>query len=378
MHGEAPRRRRNDVGARTGTDVSAQDDADGTSAAERPRRRRARRGATSSTVAREAGVSQSTVSRALRGDPRVREDTRRRVEETAARLGYHPSWLDGPAHAGSRTIGVVVSDLTNPFFPSLLDPVHDELRLLGYGVVLFSERTDIPTGQEALHNLLDRSIDGLLVTTATLDSKLSEALAGRELPVVLLNRYVDGMDVDRVVADNGEGGRTVARHVLDLGHRRIGVIRGPSNTSTSRDRYGGFLDVLQQRGLALEEWLVREGPFSHQAGYQHARELLRLPEPPTALVCGNDVVAFGAIDAARSLGLDVPGDVSVIGFDDVPMAAWEVFQLTTVRQPLADMARAAARLLVERIEHDGDIGPGRERLFATSLVRRTTTRQHDT
>ena len=253
MHGEAPRRRRNDVGARTGTDVSAQDDADGTSAAEPPRRRRARRGATSSTVAREAGVSQSTVSRALRGDPRVREDTRRRVEETAARLGYHPSWLDGPAHAGSRTIGVVVSDLTNPFFPSLLDPVHDELRLLGYGVVLFSERTDIPTGQEALHNLLDRSIDGLLVTTATLDSKLSEALAGRELPVVLLNRYVDGMDVDRVVADNGEGGRTVARHVLDLGHRRIGVIRGPSNTSTSRDRYGGFLDVLQQRGLALED-----------------------------------------------------------------------------------------------------------------------------
>ena len=105
---------------------------------------------------------------------------------------------------------------------------------------------------------------------------------------------------------------------------------------------------------------------------------MRLPEPPTALVCGNDVVAFGAIDAARSLGLDVPGDVSVIGFDDVPMAAWEVFQLTTVRQPLADMARAAARLLVERIEHDGDIGPGRERLFATSLVRRTTTRQHDT
>lgn len=355
--------------------MSAGEDAPGTPDTGPGRRRRARRGATSSTVAREAGVSQSTVSRALRGDARVRDETRRLVEEAAERLGYHPSWVGSPVPPPSRTIGVVVSDLTNPFFPTLLTPVHDELRLLGYGVVLFAERTDIPTGQEALHNLLDRSIDGLLVTTATLDSRLSEAVSGRDLPVVLLNRYVDGMDVDRVTADNDEGGRAAARHVLDLGHRRLGVIRGPANTSTSRDRHAGFLDVLRERGVELDEWLVREGPYSHQAGYQNARELLRLPERPTALVCGNDVIAFGALDAARSLGLDVPGDVSVIGFDDVPMAAWEVFQLTTVRQPLADMARMAARLLVERIEHDGHIGTGRERLFATSLVRRSTTRQ---
>ena len=338
---------------------------------------RARRGPTSSTVAEAVGVSQSTVSRALRGDPRVHADTRRLVEQAAADLGYRPSWLAPVQPERSRTIGVVVSDLTNPFFPSLLTPVHDELRLMGYGVVLFAERTDIPTGQEALQNLLDRSIDGLLVTTATLGSRLAEALAGRDLPVVLLNRYVDGMDVDRVVADNYEGGRAAARHLLELGHRRIGAIRGPANTSTSRDRHTGFLDGLDQAGVALDERLVREGPYSHQSGYQNARELLRIPDAPTALACGNDVIAFGAIDAARSLGLDVAGDVSVIGFDDVPMASWEVFSLTTVRQPLSEMARVAARLLVERIEHDGDIGPGRERLFATSLVRRSTTRQVD-
>ncbi len=339
------------------------------------RPRRARRGATSSTVARAAGVSQSTVSRALRGDPRVREDTRRLVEDTAEQLGYRPTWVAPTSPARTRTIGVVVSDLTNPFFPTLLTPVHDELRLMGYGVVLFAERTDIPTGQEALHNLLDRSIDGVLVTTATLDSRLSEAVERRHLPVVLLNRYVDGMDVDRVIADNDEGGRAAARHLVGLGHRRLGVIRGPANTSTSRDRHTGLLDGLAESGVGLDERLVREGPYSHQCGYQHGRELLRLPQRPSALVCGNDVIAFGAIDAARSLGLDVPGDVSVLGFDDVPMASWEVFQLTTVRQPLSEMARTAARLLVERIEHEGDIGPGRERLFATSLVCRSTTRQ---
>lgn len=339
------------------------------------RQRRARRGATSSTVARAAGVSQATVSRALRGDPRVREETRRLVEETAEQVGYRPTWAAPTDPPRTRTIGVVVSDLTNPFFPTLLTPVHDELRLLGYGVVLFAERTDIPTGQEALHNLLDRSIDGLLVTTATLDSRLAAAVGKRDLAVVLLNRYVDGMDVDRVIADNEEGGRAAARHVAELGHRRVGVIRGPANTSTSRDRHSGLLDGLAAAGVPLEERLVREGPYSHQCGYQHGREMLRLPERPSALVCGNDVIAFGAMDAAISLGLDVPGDVSVVGFDDVPMAAWEVFQLTTVRQPLSEMAREAARLLVERIEHDSDIGPGRERLFATSLVRRSTTRQ---
>jgi LacI family transcriptional regulator len=326
-------------------------------------------------VALAAGVSQSTVSRALRGDPRVREDTRRLIQETADRLGYRPAWAAPEPPPSTRTIAVVVSDLTNPFFPSLLTPVHDELRIMGYRVVLYAERTDIPTGQQALHNLLDRSIDGVLVTTATLDSRLEDQLAGRDLPIVLLNRYVDGMSVDRVVADNRQGGATAARHVLELGHRSTGIIRGPANTSTSRDRYAGLLDGFERAGVALDERLVREGPYAHQSGYQHARELLRLPNRPTALVCGNDVIAFGAIDAARSLGLDVPGDVSVIGFDDVPMAAWEVFQLTTVRQPLAEMARTAARLLVERIEHDGDIGSGRERLFATNLVRRSTTRQ---
>jgi LacI family transcriptional regulator len=329
---------------------------------------------TSSTVALEVGVSQSTVSRALRGDPRVRPETRRRIEAAAERLGYRPSALPPlPLAERTRTIGVVVADLTNPFFPSLLTPIHDELRLMGYRVVLFAERTDIPTGQEALNRLLDRSIDGVLVTTATLGSRLTEAMRRRDLPVVLLNRYVDGMDVDRVVADNHEGGRLAGRHLLELGHRRIGMVRGPSNTSTSRDRTAGFLEVLGEAGVEVDAALVREGPYSHQCGYQHARELLRREDAPTAVFCGNDIIGFGAVDAARSLGVDVPTDVSILGFDDVPMAAWEVFQLTSVRQPLGEMARAAARMLVERIEYDGDIGGGREQVFATSLVKRFTT-----
>jgi LacI family transcriptional regulator len=328
---------------------------------------------TSWTVARAAGVSQSTVSRALRGDPRVREETRRRVDEAAQRLGYVPNSLASSlASRSTRTVAVIVSDLTNPFFPSLLTPVYDELQLMGYRVVLLTERTDIPTGQESLQRLLDRSIDGVLVTTATLGSRVTGELQRRGLPMVLLNRYIDGLDVDRVISDNHGGALAGGRHLLELGHRRVAVVRGSANTSTSRDRHAGLTEALAEAGITLDPTLVREGTFSHQSGYQHTRDLLRLPDPPTAIVCGNDVVAFGALDAALSLGVRVPDDVSILGFDDIPMAAWEVFQLTTLRQPIGDMARAAVRMLAERIEHTADIGPGREQVFATSLVRRAT------
>jgi LacI family transcriptional regulator len=340
---------------------------------DRPARVSAEATPTSWTVARAAGVSQSTVSRALRGDPRVREETRLRVDQAARRLGYVPNSLAASlASRSTRTVAVIVSDLTNPFFPSLLTPIYDELQIMGYRVVLFTERTDIPTGQETLRRLLDRSIDGVLVTTATLGSRFAVELQQRGLPMVLLNRYIDGLDVDRVVSDNHGGAVIGGRHLLELGHRRIAVVRGPSNTSTSRDRVAGLSEVLAEGGVPLDPALVREGTFSHQSGYQHTRELLRLPDPPTAIVCGNDVVAFGALDAALSLGVRVPEDVSILGYDDIPMAAWEVFQLTTLRQPMGDMARAAVHMLAERIENAREVGPGREQVFATSLVRRAT------
>ena len=344
------------------------------STAVRGRRAALRARPTSWTVAHEAGVSQATVSRALRGDPRVRPETRVRIDEAAARLGYVPrSSAAAPAATSTRTVGVVVSDLTNPFFPYLLTQVYDELQLMDYRVVLFAERTDIPTGQAALSRLLDRSIDGLLVTTATLGSPFGELMRQRGLPMVQLNRYIDGLDVDRVVSDNRAGGYAAGRYLLSLGHERIACVRGPANTSTGRDRMLGFEDALAAEGVRLDPRLVREGSFSHQSGYQYTQDLLRLRDRPTSIFCANDVVAFGAIDAAKALGVDLPGELSILGFDDIPMAAWEVFQLSTVRQPFPEMARAAARMLAERIEQPDGIGPGRENVFATGLVKRSTT-----
>ena len=326
---------------------------------------------TSWTVARAAGVSQSTVSRALRGDPRVREDTRRRVDAAARKLGYVPNSLAaGLVSRSTRTVAVIVSDLGNPFFPALLTPIYDELQLMGYRVVLFTERTDIPTGQETLRRLLDRSIDGVLVTTATLDSRFAGELQHRGLPMVLLNRYIDGMDVDRVVSDNRGGAVIGGRHLIDLGHRRIAAIRGPSNTSTSRDRLEGLQEALAEGGAPLDPALVREGTYSHQSGYQHARELLRLPDPPTAIVCGNDVLAFGALLEAQRLGIEVPKSLSIVGFDDLELANQLAPPLTTVQVPTESMWRLAADRLMAALR--GDAAPERTVLDVQLVVRGST------
>jgi LacI family transcriptional regulator len=330
---------------------------------------------TARDVAIAAGVSQATVSRALRPGSRVAPSTRERVLAAADQLGYVPnSMAQGLATARTRTIAVVVADLTNPFYPHLLHPLHDALDRAGYRVVLFAERTDMGSGREHLSQLLDRSLDGVLLTTATLDFDAAE-LVRRHVPFVLLIRSVDRVAADVVVSDNVDGARQAAKILIDAGHRRIGMISGPANTSTARDRMRGFREALAEAGCPLDETLVRTGSYSHQSGHQRTRELLALTPAPTAIFCGNDVVAFGALDAARRLGVDVPGELSVVGFDDIPMAEWLAFGLTTVRQPFVDMAHTAARMLVERIERgrrNGESLPARHEVFPVNVVHRAT------
>jgi len=257
---------------------------------------------TSRDIAREAGVSQSTVSRALRGDPRVADDTRARIMEAAERLQYSPNLAARSLITNrTRTIGLVISDITNPFYPTLVDVLHDEFSLSGYRTVLFNERTDARGADDLLPQLAGRAVDGLVFASATLGSRSINAFAARGLPVVLLNRYVDEAKVDRVVADNYGGGVQAARFLAhDLGHRRIALIAGPDNTSTTRDRESGFRATLAELGVPFDESLRREGDYSHQSGYQWCLDLLRSDPRPTAIFCGNDVIALGALDAAAA------------------------------------------------------------------------------
>jgi LacI family transcriptional regulator len=304
--------------------------------------------ATSFDVARLAGVSQPTVSRALRGEPSVAPETRRRVEEAAAALGYVTSHLGrGLSTRRTRRIGVVAAELTNPFYPHLVGPLQRELELAGYRSVLYVER-----GDDALTvtELADGSLDGVVLTTVSLQSRLPQSLTDRGVPFVLLNREVDGVVSDAAVVDNVRGASLMADLLVELGHVRIAALLGPGWTSTGRDRERGFRKALAAHGLDLPDGLTVHGPFGFDEGRDGLTELLNRGGPrPTAVFCTNDVLALGALDAAARRGLGVPDDLTIVGFDDISLASWAYVDLTTVHCDLSRLAAVAVDLLLKRI-----------------------------
>jgi LacI family transcriptional regulator len=323
---------------------------------------------TSHDVARLAGVSQPTVSRALRDDPRVAEATRRRVREAATRLGYVASDLGRSLATRATRQVAMVADLRNALYPTLVEPLHDRFAEHGYRMVLLAERGD---DRAAYDRLLDRSVDGVVLTTTLLRSSLSRALQERELPFVELNRLSGRRRVAGITADNRAGAAAAARLFLQLGHRRIAAVFGSPDTSTSRDREAGFRDALAEAGVELPDSRTVHGGFGYADGERGLAELMSgRGARPTAVFCVGDAVAVGALNQAMRVGLSVPDDVAVIGFDDLHIASWPCFQLTTVRVDLVGMAVAAADRLVERMSGDG--AAARVQVFPTELVLRGT------
>lgn len=313
-------------------------------------------------------MSQPTVSRALRGDPRVAEATRQRVEHAARRLGYILS-NRGRSLSTRRTdrIGVVVEDLDNPFYLELLDALHQRFELSGVRMIVFTPRRD---GQDSGERLLDGAIDGAILTTTHLDSPLPGRLRERGFPFALLNRVTDDDTITSCSVNNHQGAVLITADVLRAGHRSIGAIFGPATTSTGRDRESGIREVLADGNARLRAEFTRRGRFTYDSGYHGMREICAGRERPTAVLCANDVVAIGAINAARALGLAVPGDVSVVGFDDIGMASWEVFRLTTVRQHLRQMAATAVDLVLALV--DDPHAPARRVMLPAEVVHRAT------
>ncbi|MFZ3566104.1 LacI family DNA-binding transcriptional regulator [Streptomyces sp. BH097] len=324
---------------------------------------------TSHDVAKLAGVSQPTVSRALRDDPRVSLATREKIKRAAQALNYVPSEAGRTLSTRStHRVGVIVTDMTNPFYPHVVAPLHDELERLGYRMMLLTERSDEAVAEE---KLLDQSLDGVVLATATTDSRLPALLERRGMPYVFLNRDTGRPGDFASVVDNEGGGRLVAQELVGLGHRRIAGVFGAANTTTGRDRELGFRLALADAGIGLPDDRVVRGAFEYGTGYAALPSLLDAAEPPTAVFCGNDVVAIGVLNAALAAGVKVPDDLTVIGFDDLPMAAWEVFRLTTVRHDLSELAFQAARLLARRIA--GEVDADGERLvLPTEFVPRAT------
>jgi LacI family transcriptional regulator len=296
----------------------------------------------------------------------VSAQTRRAVRAAADELGYILS-ARGRSLSTATTgqIGIVVSDLGNPFYLQVLDTFHEALARVNRSMLVLTPDGD---DQVLLSRLLDGSMDGAILTTTVLASTVPAQLVRRHFPFALLNRTVDDAPCDMCVVDNVAGARLAAEALVRLGHTEIAALFGPVTTSTGRDREAGFRAVLDEAGIALPTARVRSGPFDFAYGHAGVEELLA--SRPTAIFCANDVVALGAYNALRAAGVRVPEDLTLIGFDDIAVAAWEVFELTTVRQDIDRMVQAAADMVLERI--DGPGRPPEQVVLSPELVERAT------
>ncbi len=307
-------------------------------------------------VAQAVGVHVSTVSRAL--DPKTRHlitpEIAERILKTSERLDYRPNAAAYSLKTNrTRTIGVIVPDITNPIFPPIIRGVEDALAEQGY--FAFLANTDGKAGREAAiaDTLLWRGVDGLVLASVEREDQLVSRLSAEGTPMVTVNRRVERPDIASVVHDDRDGIRLVLRHLADLGHRRIANIAGPQTISTGRERYEAFEELRNEMGLDPDPRLVifAEG-FNEAEGERAGTELLERGVPFTAIVCSNDRIAIGAIATLRARGLACPQDVSVTGYNDMPMIDRLFPPLTTVRIEQYQAGAKAAELLVELIEED--------------------------
>jgi LacI family transcriptional regulator len=330
----------------------------------------AERRTTLAAIAAAAGVSLPTVSKVVNGRPDVAPETRARVERL---LDEHHYMRSGTRrHRRSGLVDLVFNGLDSPWAVEILRGVEDWGALHETGVAVSSVRHGNARPASWTSALASHDTDGVILVTSELTGAQLEQLRSAGIPLVVVDPVnPPPADLPSVGATNWAGGLAATEHLLGLGHRRIGAIAGPGDYLCSRARIDGYRSALERAGIGFDAGLVRNGDFQHEGGFARGGELLDQPDRPTAIFAGSDQQAFGVYEAARQRGLRVPQDLSVVGFDDLPVTRWVSPPLTTVRQPLAEMGRAAAAMLGDLIE-DIPLRSNRVELSTELIVREST------
>lgn len=304
-------------------------------------------------LGRLAGVHPSTVARVLNEDPRQRvsDEVRQRILSLAAEHGYQANHMARSLRTKrSHVIGTLIPDIANPFFALIFRGIEDALAEHDFSVILANTDDDFAREERGVSMLRGRQVDGLILATARLQDPLIERLMAERVPLVLVNRHTAPITPNAVVPADYAGAGTAVAHLIGLGHRRIGHITGSEDMSTGATRLFGYRDALQHHDIPFDPELVAKGSFREQGGYEGMWRLLSIAEPPTAVFAVNDLAAAGAIRAIREAGLDVPRDISVVGFNDLSTVAPTAPSLTTLHLPLQAMGMAAAERLLAQIQ----------------------------
>lgn len=325
--------------------------------------------ATIKDVAREAGVSISTVSHALSGKRPISEATRQRILETVDRLGYRPSWTARSLSSRqTRVLGLVVADISNPFYPIVARGVEDVAHGHDYNVMICSTDGEERRERDYIDILEARQVDGIIYMAGlATNQRLEELVRTGRIPVVTADERIASLDVPGVFLKNAEAGQIVAEYLLRLGHTQLGFIGGPRHLPTVGERLAGYRAAIERAGRRLADDAIQFADNRPEGGQLAATILLAGPRPPAALFVANDMMAFGVLEHCKSLGVSVPEDLSVVGIDDLPFS--RLAGLSTIRQPMYEIGAEAARLMFQIL--DGGIVP--ESILVTpELVVRTS------
>lgn len=303
-------------------------------------------------VAAKAGVSTSTVSHVVNNTRFVRDETRERVEQAMQELQYQPNRLASSLRSRkTQTLGVLMPNSANPYFARILAAIEERSYERGYNVII-GNVSNPQREEEYLAVMLSKQIDGMLLISTGNFAHSIDRLKDVDIPVVLVDRPPQRDDIDVVMADNHDGGKTATQYLLDLGHRDIACITGPAHLITSTARRDGYIQALHEANIEpLPHWIV-SGDFDHESGYRAALQILQQQDQrPTAIFASNDMMAIGAMRAVNELGLTIPDDISLIGFDNISLSAYTLPPLTTIEQPVDAMGAEAVEKLLYRIDH---------------------------
>jgi len=323
-------------------------------------------------VAEKAELSVSTVSHVINNTRAVSNESRQRVRSAMEELGYKPNALARSLRRRkTNTVGMIVPDSANPFFAEVARAIEDASFAHNYSVILCNSEGDLEKQQAYTNVLIENRVAGILFVAAGISTELVNDLEQRRVPLVVVDREVPGVEVDTVLTNHDQGGYLATQHLVELGHRRIACIAGNSEVSPSAERVTGYRRSLDANSLAYDENLVVKGNFRYESGFEATTQLLALDAPPSAIFACNDLMAVGCISAASRLGIRVPDELSVVGFDDVRLASFTNPPLTTVAQPIAEIGALATKMLLERMS-DLDADSHFERLDTELRVRRST------
>ncbi len=314
------------------------------------------------------------MSRVLNGKQDVAADLRRRVLAAVTELGYR---RNGPARSlrtrAAMVLGLIISDITNPFFTAVVRGAEDQAQLAGYSVVLANADEDVAKEARYLEVAAAEQMAGVLLSPASLQRTSIDVLLERGIPVVTIDRRLTAAPVDSVTVDNHQAARRAAQHLIDQGCRRVGLIAGPAQTTTGARRLAGYRAALRAAGRTLDPSLIAYADFRTEGGYAATRQLLQQPQPPDGLLFSNNLMTVGGLQAIAEAGLAIPDDIAVVGFDDAIWATALRPPLTVVAQPTYEIGQTAAKLLLRRVA--GEKFPPRHVVLRAELIVRASSQR---